>query len=368
MINPKLCFGLFKVAGFLLLFLDLLTAGVEITGFFLFLFLIVMTLLRWRFPKLVPSLWADAVACLVAMVFWEYSPIPLVIPLFAAMYYRHYWVILVGIYAAVYAIMFFDPTLAVILVLSAVSGAFLGFWQKGIQEQQTTQDETTGRLYQLQTLQGELTAAMAKVEQMSAVAERTRIARDIHDNAGHDFVSAYITLQSARDLFDDADPDALELYDMAMEKLDAGAIKIREAVHNLSAVTTLGISLLQEMCDNFPSAFNLEFEAFGDTSKIPMYAWNVLEACLSEGLTNITRHSRATQVTVNLDATPHLVRLAIENDGVVNKNAPVGSGLRNLRHRVSAVGGTISTNSGKKFRVVCVIPIKEDVSNETITG
>ncbi|MCL2236522.1 MAG: histidine kinase [Defluviitaleaceae bacterium] len=364
MINPRFCFMIVNIAGFLLLFAHWAFTGGGVLGVFLLMFLSVMTLARWRFPKFSHAVWVDAVACIAAAILGEHSLYPLALPLFAAAYYRHYLVLMTFAFVAAD----FYPTAAILLGLSALSGVFLGLWEWGVSKEREKRDDTTGRFYELQSLQDELTSAMSKVEQMTAVAERTRISRDIHDNAGHDFVSAYITFQTARGLLDEADPDVLELYDAAMERLDAGAKKIRDAVHNLSGVTALGVETLQEMCGNFPTVYNIEFKAFGDTSKVPMYAWNVLEACLSESLTNVTRHSTARKVVVDLDVTSTLVRLAIKNDGASSKTTPVGSGLRNLKRRVASIGGNVSASAiGTEFRVVCVIPMKE-VGDETIIG
>jgi len=351
-----------NAAGFALLFAFWMMADDLVAGFFLLLFMVVMTLIRWRFErftKIQLTVWVDMVACaLVAVFIWDYAVFALAMPIFTAMFRRN----LPAFVAFVIFVVDFTPLLLAVLALSAVCGLFLGFWQQEREGLLKLQDETTGKLYHLQSLQSDLTAATARVEQMTAVAERTRIARDIHDNAGHEIVAAYITLQTARDMFEEASPDALELYDAALMRLDAGGKKIRDAVHNLSAVKVLGAETLQEICDNF-TICPAVFKVFGDTGKVPMYVWNALETCLRECLTNAVRHARATQIMVNLDVTPKIIRLAIVNDGVYRQSS-MGSGLRNLRHRISAVGGTLSVDADKKFRVVCVIPVKEEEIHE----
>jgi signal transduction histidine kinase len=226
-------------------------------------------------------------------------------------------------------------------------------WQK-------QRDKTAGQYYELESLQSDLTAALSQVERMTAVAERTRIARDIHDNAGHEIVAAYMSLQTAREMFGVENDDIgvpLELYDSALERLNAGVNKIREAVHNLSAVTFLGVDNLREICQRFPMC-DVQFNVYGDTTTVPIYVWTMLESCLNESLTNAARHSSATQVSVDLDVTSHIVRLCIENDGVLGISDKLGVGLRNLRHRSAAIGGSLSVDSGEVFRVVCVIPLK----------
>jgi signal transduction histidine kinase len=97
---------------------------------------------------------------------------------------------------------------------------------------------------------------------------------------------------------------------------------------------------------------------------VPVHVWNVLESCLNEALTNIGKHAHPTQITVALDATPHIVRLSIENDGVpvTEKKRSMGTGLRNIRHRLAGIGGTLAVAEDKAhvFHVVCVVPLKAD--------
>ncbi|MCL2842791.1 MAG: histidine kinase [Oscillospiraceae bacterium] len=360
---PKTWFLLCHSAGIGLLFaLWLAGGGIEgsTTGFFLLLILTVMALFRWRFPNLTGTVAIDIVACIALSATGGDVPFALALPLFAAMYFGLHWAVFAGLY------LFFDfnPLLVSVLGLAALAGLFLGHWQRERQEKYNLRDRSVGRYFELESIQRDLSVALARVEQMTVVAERTRIARDIHDNAGHEIVAAYISLQTARRIMTGENPDALELYDAALARLDSGANKIREAVHNLSAVTFLGVEALSEICNKFP-ACQADFHVYGDTSKIPMYIWNMLEACLKEGLTNAVRHAVATRVTVDLDATPHIVRLCIENDGVIGaKNSTLGSGLRNLRQRAAAIGGSLSVHAGDTFRVVCVIPIKEEAPQD----
>ena len=363
-ISPKLCFMLCNFAGFGLLAAFWLESA-ETAGFFLLLILIVMSLLRRRIPKLEVTAVFDIIICVALAELWPYASFAMALPLFAAMYFGRYWILLAGV---AYLAFNFEPTLAAILILTALCGMLLGFWERERQGKLKSLDNSAKRYYEMANLQNDLAAALAQVERMTAVAERTRIARDIHDNAGHEIVAAYISLQTAREMMDAKaeNADALELYDAAMDRLNTGANKIREAVHNLSAVTVLGVENLQEICRRFP-ARDVTFCAYGDTSKIPMYVWSMLESCLNECLTNVARHSAAKYVNVDLDATPHIVRLCVENDGLkgTGGNSPIGTGLRNLRHRAAAIGGNLSVDYGKAFRVICVIPMKEE-QNEAV--
>jgi len=334
------------ILGFSLLSVRWIISG-QITGFFLMLFMICTFLLRLRIPSLKWTVIADGLLCVFI------SPWALLIVMFSGMYYRFYFMVIL-------VLIFFDIYIASLALLAGLGGLFLGFWEKERERGLEKRDTEAGKYYELETLQGELLAATAKIEQMSVVSERARIAREIHDNAGHEIVAAYMSLQTAREILNAPD-DVLGLYDAALDRLDKGVNKIREAVHNLAPVAMLSVDALREICERFPRD-GVSFKVFGDTSNVPVHVWGVLEACLNEALTNTTRHAHATYVKVNLDTTPHIVRLLIENDGVLsNHTKPAGKGLRNLRQRATSVGGSLAVDSNKIFRIICVIPIKGDV-------
>ena len=319
-----LYFWVAKLIGFGLLFVRWLLDGGQVAGFFLLLFLTVMLLLRWRMPKLWPSIIIDGI---LLLSFEEYLVFSFI--LLSELFYRQ--------------------------------------GQAQLKYMLQKRDAEAAKYYEMESLQQNLSEALTQVERMTAIAERTRIARDIHDNAGHEIVAAYISFQTLKPMFEGVDPEILELYDEALERLDKGADKIREAVHNFSAVRALGAPNLEEICQKFQGA-EVSFQVYGNSETVPMYVWNTLESCLNEGLHNVVRHARATYVKVDIDVTAKLVRMCIENDGSLEiKSRPLGSGLRNLRHRVSAVGGSLAAKSGEVFRLICVIPLKEE-ENEVIIG
>jgi len=341
--HPKLSFICCKIAGFSLLAARWFIVG-DTVGFFVILFMVCMALLRWRTPQLELTIVADVAVCAIFM------PVALALPLFSAMSYRRYWaaVALVALYGDLYALG--------IAALCAVVGFFLSQWEKERMQGLKQRDISAGRYYELERLQNDLYTATAQIERMTAVSERARIAREIHDNAGHEIVAAYMSLQTARVGLDAADPDSLELYDAALDRLEKGANKIREAVHNLAPVTALGVEVLHGICDRFTTA-EVDFKVFGDTNHVPVHVWGVLEACLSETLTNASRHARATSINVELDTTPHIVRLSVENEASSHKYT-IGHGLRNLRYRAASIGGSLAIDAGTKFQVICVIPLK----------
>ena len=355
--KSELSFLTFKIAGLGLLFALWIYDG-ELTGFVLLLSLCLTSLLRWRFPRLKASLVIDCIICIILFGVWGYAHYALILVIFEGLYRRFYFIGLAGI-IPVFIFEYFGISSAILMILGALCGLFLSEWEKEYKQKLTDRDAVAGQYYELESLQEDLMIALPRLERMATIAERARISREIHDNAGHEIIAAYISLQTARAMLDAENTDTIELYDAALARLHTGVNKIREAVHNLQTVRPLGAENLFEICNRFPVC-PVEFHTYGDTSHIPMYVWNMLESCLNEGLTNVARHSAASVVLVELDATQHLIRLRIENDGVIKTDNTLGIGLRNLRHRASSIGGNLTTdNTGTKFRVVCVIPIQE---------
>lgn len=342
--QQKLVFICCTIIGICLLVVHWLASD-DTMGFFLMLFVVCMALLRWRVAK------TGFTSVLDVLAFVAFAPTFLGVALFAAMYYRMYF----SIVAVIYVISTADIYAGIIAALGGGLGLFLRLWENERQQRLNLRDTEAGRYYQLESLQNELMSATAQIERMTVVSERARISREIHDNAGHEIVAAYMSLQTARGLFESAEPDALALYDAALERLDIGVIKMREAVHNLAPVATLGVETLQATCERFPQT--VEFKTFGDTRHVPVHVWNVLESCLNEGLTNATKHATPNRITVELDATTKIVRLCIENDGVISARKGIGTGLRNLRHRLLAIGGSLVVAHEDIFRVVCVVPL-----------
>jgi len=357
--KSEITFLICIVTGFAMMF-ALWIAESELTGFFLLLSLALLSLLRWRFPKLSATVVIDGVLCLLMMPMWSYASYALVLVMFQGMYRRFYPILIAGmisLYIA-YTIEYLSLPFALLVVLGAVSGLFLALWEQAQAQMFTLRDAQADKYYQLKETQTDLLSTLPQVERMTAISERARIARDLHDNAGHEIVAAYISLQTLRDLLGGEDADVIELYDAALARLESGVDKIRETAHNLQTVTPLGVEQLLETCNRFPVC-PVNFKVYGDTSKIPIYIWTMLEACLNESLTNVSRHSRASYVKVTLDVTQHIVRFCIENNGAEGSRGTLGNGLRNLRHRIISIGGTLSVQAGEVFSVVCVVPLGE---------
>lgn len=342
--------------GMLLLYVLWAKTDSSVAGLFLLLALLTLMLLRWRFPNLKWTIVIDQLAVIVVSFLWENSGYALALGAFEAAY----WGCPLFVVPAVFFAVMHKPETLLFLLLA--QSAFAGFALWGWRRQQESAlrhvDEERRRYYETERLKQELLVANVQVARMAELSERSRMAREIHDHVGHEIVAAYMSLQTAQALLEADATQAQELFHEGMKRLEAGIDKIREAVHNLTPLTEIGVAALRNLCEKFPRCL-AEFVVYGDPSKVSVYLWVILEACLKEALTNVLRHADAKKVTATLDITPHIVRLCVENDGVKKGAGYAGIGLRNLRQRVMTVGGNISTDRSDCFRLVCVLPLSQ---------
>jgi two-component system sensor histidine kinase DesK len=337
-----------------------------LAGLFLVPPLAVLTLVRERFPRVRWTLLLDQALIAAAALFWNEAAFAFALVAFEAVRLGGpAYALPAAAYGAAYIR---DP----VFWLAFAQGAFAGFGLRGWGLQRagarSALDAERGRQRELELLKDDLIAANLETARMAELYERVRIARDIHDHAGHDIVAAYISLQAVRELLETDPVQGKELFDESMARFERGIGRLREAVHNLTPVAELGLDRLRSLCTGF-SRCPVRFEVYGDASTVRAHLWSVLVPCLKEALTNILRHADASEVTVTLDITPHIVRLCVENDGVKRASRTRGTdgtestgrldgvGLRNLRERAAAVGGTLAADCSDRFRLVCVLPV-----------
>jgi len=339
-----------KILGFSLLLFFRIEVEEQV-GFFLFLALITLFILRLRIKKMELTIFIDCLLCILVMFWWDDAFYALLIVLFEALARKKYLALLTLIY------FYTAPEFLLLFLITGLGGYFLGCWIDEKENDLQRRFELKGQIYELESLSNELSVAAIQDARMATVAERARITREIHDNAGHDIIAAYISFQTLRGLVEDE--EVLAMYDATLERLSGGVGKIRDILHNLMPTGTPSIEQLEKICDEFP--LKVEFKSYGNMDHVPAYIWNTLSVCLKEALTNVSRHAVANYVKVEIDISTHIARLYVENDGIMNNHAPAGRGLANLRYRIGAVGGNLSVNKNSGvFRMICVVPLTKE--------
>jgi signal transduction histidine kinase len=186
--------------------------------------------------------------------------------------------------------------------------------------------------------------------------ERLRLARDLHDLLGHSLSLITIKSQLARRLLgSEGSPAADEIGDI--ERVARQSLQdVRHAVDGYrqpsfaaalagarAALDAAGIdSTVEQTAGTLPTGVDAAL------------AWAV-----SEGVTNVIRHSRAAACSIRLTREGQEARLEITDNGAPSETNTPGNGLRGLRERAAARGGRVDAGPLPQggFRVEMSVPL-----------
>ena len=185
--------------------------------------------------------------------------------------------------------------------------------------------------------------------------ERTRIAREIHDDIGGNLTAIKMSLALlARRL--QADP----LLTEKAEYLDSLVDRTIESVHRISGDLRPGIldfglvAAIDWQAKEFEKQLGIdcEFTANRKDIKLDPDQATALFRIFQEALTNISKHANATRVRVELVRGSRNVRLQISDNGrgiaAEDRLKPKSFGIRGMVERASALGGDLSVSNGTK--------------------
>ena len=210
-----------------------------------------------------------------------------------------------------------------------------------------------------------LRAAQEENVALAALAERERIARDLHDVLGHtlsvivlkaELAGRLLTSEHARDperaAREIAEVESTARTALAEVREAIGGYRARGLVAEIEAARrTLDAAGVTLKCDAMP-ATNTGLRANEET---------VLALALREAVTNIVRHARASTCTLRFHMEDGQHRLSVEDDGRnpasgESKELREGNGLRGMRERVEALGGRVSLDRSTGTRLLIALP------------
>jgi signal transduction histidine kinase len=200
--------------------------------------------------------------------------------------------------------------------------------------------------------------------------ERTRIARDLHDDIGQRVASLSIALSRIqRQIPDASNPARQSLSDLEQQSTQLSA-DLRHLSHELhpGALEHLGLlEALRERCDDFSQESGVSVRL--DVSDAWRDVSDTLGLCLyriaQEALRNVAAHAKAQNVTISLEQLNGDVMMHVADDGCgfdpTAKSRRLGLGLVSLNERVHVLGGTldVTTARGAGTRVAVTLPTGE---------
>jgi signal transduction histidine kinase len=184
------------------------------------------------------------------------------------------------------------------------------------------------------------------LRELGVLADRDRIARDLHDHVIQRLFATGLSLQGTmRRAMDD---DVRARIGAAVEELDTTVREIRTAIFDLHSAGSADGGLRRRLLDAATEAGrarspvvrpSVRIEGAVDTL-VPAAVGGHAEAVVREAVSNAVRHGRALTVTVTVEAGADLV-IEVVDDGVGIPDGVARSGLRNLEGRAAECGGEL---------------------------
>ena len=249
-----------------------------------------------------------------------------------------------------------------------VDGALWGVMAVGTRETELLPADFESRLAKFTELlataianaegRAELDASRARIV-ATADATRRRIERDLHDGAQQQLVTLALEVRAAQSSL----PKEMSQHQDELSHIAEGLTTALEGLREIAlglhpailaegglgpALKTLG----------HRSAIPVELEV-RTAGRLPESVEVAAYYIVSETLANAAKHSRASQVQVEVEARDRAVCIAVGDDGVGGADPSRGSGLLGLKDRVEAMGGTINLESrqGVGTKLIAELPL-----------
>lgn len=201
-----------------------------------------------------------------------------------------------------------------------------------------------------------LRMAQDEIEALAAVAERERIARDLHDVLGHTLSVIVLKTELAGRLLargEETERAAQEIADVERTARTALA-EVRETI---GGYRERGLAAEMSAARKALSAAGVHLEVDGAPAPGILRAAEetVLALALREAVTNVVRHSQASTCRLRFGVANGRPTLVIEDNGQ-HTAAGEGNGLRGMRERVESLGGTLQLERERGTRLLIELP------------
>lgn len=196
--------------------------------------------------------------------------------------------------------------------------------------------------------------------------ERTRLARELHDETGQALTSILLGLKSLEQALDSDEgrEGVASLRDLVVSTLQDVrrlAVELRP-----SALDDFGLApALERLVDTYgrQAAVPVHLEIRLGDERLPAEVETTLYRMVQEALTNVAKHADATSISILLTRTASSVRLVVEDDGAGFEPGGArdgGLGLPGMRERVALVDGRLRIESahGKGTTLVAEVPVR----------
>jgi signal transduction histidine kinase len=212
--------------------------------------------------------------------------------------------------------------------------------RKLLEQQRKISDQKVKQLEQEQ----QLIATQAVLD--GETAERSRLARDLHDGLGGMLSVVKLNLNDMKHsaIMDGAD---VEHLGKALEMLDQSIGELRRVAHHIMPESLLRYGLkvsLDDFCRAVPGA---HFQYLGEDSRLDSRLEVLIYRCAYELINNAVKHAHATTIHVQIIMDNSIISLTVQDNGVGFNPQTVNSGigLENIRTRIAVYNGKMAIHT-----------------------
>lgn len=183
--------------------------------------------------------------------------------------------------------------------------------------------------------------------------ERLRIAQDIHDDLGSRvtqislvsamFLNDLALSTQARSGFQQIKQMSQDLVSSLYETVWA----VNPEYDNLAALGDYLCQMVNQLCDKTDLRVRLQVQDLPQEIQVPSHFRHHIIMIAKEAVHNVIKHAGATEVVLHMTFRDTLLEFSIQDNGCgfLPHKSQSGSGLANIKRRVTALGGTCSTES-----------------------
>ena len=202
--------------------------------------------------------------------------------------------------------------------------------------------------------------------------ERSRLARELHDELGGLLTAAKLDVTRLRSKLSGAEPALQEGIARLIRNLDEGIAIKRRIIEDLhpSSLQNLGLKVaLETLASEFAARSGITLEADIDDVTLEPDAGLSVYRMVQEGLTNVSKYASARRVRVNVRREQDAVRVSVEDDGTgfdPDTIKPGTHGLAGMRFRIESHGGRLDVRSaqGAGTTITALIPLTTDAGED----
>jgi two-component system sensor histidine kinase DesK len=198
-----------------------------------------------------------------------------------------------------------------------------------------------------------LNLAHEEIAHLAKVAERERIARDLHDVLGHTLSLVVLKSELAGKLMERS-PERARKEIGEVEHIARTALgEVRQAIRGYRSE---GLGAELDRARTTLDAAGVTLDCAKEFPKLPAAEETVVSLIVREAVTNIVRHAQARQCRMRFEGNGNAMSLTIEDDGC-GAIRQEGNGLRGMRERVESLGGRFQIDSARGTRLTIEIPV-----------